>query len=432
MPASSTFADRGVPDREVGPDHRHQPVVRVPHHPRRGARHEKAQMGPHHQHGVGAFAGRLAVQGGLRDGEARADRPDQDGRARARDLRRHLQLHQPRLCVDSRWWRSRSTRAKAAGQTEEEVKHEVLLAAKQPMQEFTSRSRSARSPSTWRRRRRQITGRPIFDRRRLDGGMNFLSRAFGGDKPDKPRTAKRINLALQGGGAHGAFTWGVLDHLLEDGRLGIEGISGASAGAVNAVMLADGLRAAGLRRRANVLPTSGARRASAATCRRCSARCRTAVLAGADRGFADFNWFDGLVALSLALRSQPAQHQSAQGPDRTLRRFRGVARRCAPDLHRGHQCAHRPAAYISARQYHRRGGDGLGLPAVRVSRGRDRRRALLGRRLSRQSGDLSVLPRDAGRGRADRADQPAGAQEIADLDARDHEPASTRSPSTRR
>src|SRR5437660_5623745 len=53
--------------------------------------------------------------------------------------------------------------------------------------------------------------------------------------------AKPINLALQGGGAHGAFTWGVLDHLLEDGRLEIEGISGASAGAVNAVMLADGL-----------------------------------------------------------------------------------------------------------------------------------------------------------------------------------------------
>jgi NTE family protein len=56
---------------------------------------------------------------------------------------------------------------------------------------------------------------------------------------------KRINLALQGGGAHGAFTWGVLDHLLEDGRLAIEGISGASAGAVNAIMLADGLARGG-------------------------------------------------------------------------------------------------------------------------------------------------------------------------------------------
>ena len=56
-----------------------------------------------------------------------------------------------------------------------------------------------------------------------------------------PGRGRRINLALQGGGAHGAFTWGVLDQLLSDGRIEIEGISGASAGAVNAVMLADGL-----------------------------------------------------------------------------------------------------------------------------------------------------------------------------------------------
>jgi NTE family protein len=50
-----------------------------------------------------------------------------------------------------------------------------------------------------------------------------------------------INLALQGGGSHGAFTWGVLDALLEDGRLGFEGISGSSAGAMNAVAMAHGL-----------------------------------------------------------------------------------------------------------------------------------------------------------------------------------------------
>jgi NTE family protein len=56
---------------------------------------------------------------------------------------------------------------------------------------------------------------------------------------------KRINLALQGGGAHGAFTWGVLDQLLTDERLFVEGISGTSAGAVNAVMLADGLTRGG-------------------------------------------------------------------------------------------------------------------------------------------------------------------------------------------
>jgi NTE family protein len=57
------------------------------------------------------------------------------------------------------------------------------------------------------------------------------------------RANKSVNLALQGGGAHGAFTWGVLDRILADGRLAIDGISGSSAGAINAVMLADGLAA---------------------------------------------------------------------------------------------------------------------------------------------------------------------------------------------
>ncbi len=54
-----------------------------------------------------------------------------------------------------------------------------------------------------------------------------------------------VNLALQGGGAHGAFTWGVLDVLLEDGRLRFDGVSGTSAGAMNAVLLAQGLMAGG-------------------------------------------------------------------------------------------------------------------------------------------------------------------------------------------
>nr|WP_245404856.1 patatin-like phospholipase family protein [Ancylobacter gelatini] len=69
------------------------------------------------------------------------------------------------------------------------------------------------------------------------------------DVPEAVKVARRrggtnlkpLNLALQGGGAHGAFTWGVLDRLLEDGRIVIEGISGTSAGAMNAAVLASGL-----------------------------------------------------------------------------------------------------------------------------------------------------------------------------------------------
>jgi len=51
---------------------------------------------------------------------------------------------------------------------------------------------------------------------------------------------KRLSLALQGGGAHGAFTWGVLERLMSDGRIFIDGISGTSAGAMNAVVFTDG------------------------------------------------------------------------------------------------------------------------------------------------------------------------------------------------
>ncbi len=65
---------------------------------------------------------------------------------------------------------------------------------------------------------------------------------------------KTIELALQGGGAHGALTWGVLDRLLEEPNLRIEGISGTSAGAMNAVVVADGLQSGG---------AAGARRALA-------------------------------------------------------------------------------------------------------------------------------------------------------------------------
>ncbi len=61
----------------------------------------------------------------------------------------------------------------------------------------------------------------------------------------KEPSAPKLNLALQGGGAHGAFTWGVLDALLADPRIHFDGLSGSSAGAMNAVVLADGWRKGG-------------------------------------------------------------------------------------------------------------------------------------------------------------------------------------------
>ncbi|WP_262271534.1 patatin-like phospholipase family protein [Microvirga yunnanensis] len=66
--------------------------------------------------------------------------------------------------------------------------------------------------------------------------------------PSRRRTSakkRRISLALQGGGSFGAFTWGVLDRLLEEETISFDAVSGASAGAVNATLLASGLAQGG-------------------------------------------------------------------------------------------------------------------------------------------------------------------------------------------
>ncbi|MFW6415205.1 MAG: patatin-like phospholipase family protein [Thermodesulfobacteriota bacterium] len=73
----------------------------------------------------------------------------------------------------------------------------------------------------------------------MQGGVDAWKETFGKDSIGS-RDRKFINLALQGGGTHGAFTWGVLDRILADGRISIEGISGTSAGAMNGAVLADG------------------------------------------------------------------------------------------------------------------------------------------------------------------------------------------------
>ena len=86
---------------------------------------------------------------------------------------------------------------------------------------------------------------------------------------------KTINLALQGGGAHGAFTWGVLDRLLEEPGLDFEGVVATSAGAMNAAVMTYGLieggREGGKRALANS-PLYYPRRGRAADCRSRSRR----------------------------------------------------------------------------------------------------------------------------------------------------------------
>ena len=85
--------------------------------------------------------------------------------------------------------------------------------------------------------------------------MNFIDKPANTANPQQITMAgqKVVNLALQGGGSHGAFTWGVLDRLLEEERLSFEGITASSAGSVNAVVLAYGLAVGGREEARNAL-----------------------------------------------------------------------------------------------------------------------------------------------------------------------------------
>jgi NTE family protein len=112
-----------------------------------------------------------------------------------------------------------------------------------------------------------------------------------------PAAAHAINLALQGGGAHGAFTWGVLDRLIEDERLSFEGISATSAGAMNATVCAYGLAEGG---------REGAKKALAAFWRRISHAASFSPLQPTmlDRmtGNRTLEWSPAFIALDLVSR----------------------------------------------------------------------------------------------------------------------------------
>lgn len=91
----------GLSAGEVGRDPRGQPVVGVPHDPRRRAPHEAGGLGADRQRRVRARARRFALQVGVRGGEARPPRPDEDGGARTRRDGDHRQRRLPRLRVDT-------------------------------------------------------------------------------------------------------------------------------------------------------------------------------------------------------------------------------------------------------------------------------------------------------------------------------------------
>ena len=253
--------------------------------------------------------------------------------------------------------------------------------------------------------------------------IKSLVRAIRGDPPPAP-APKRINLALQGGGAYGAFSWGVLDHLLDDGRLEIEGITGASAGAVNAVLLADGL-ARGGREEAR---------------KRLADFWRAASLGGGlpdlqrkaiDRLFSFLPledspmgiWFKAVSQYLSPYDFNPLNINPLKELIERFVDFDAIRKSPTPQLFVSATNVHTGRLRIFPHdKIRRRRHPGVRLPAAAVPGGRDRRRAVLGRRLSRQSIDLPAVQHDPDRGRAAHSDQSAGAPRNADLQPGHHEP----------
>ena len=148
-------------------------------------------------------------------------------------------------------------------------------------------------------------------------------------EPPKP-----VSLALQGGGSHGAFTWGVLDALLEDGRLQLQGVSGASAGALNAVALG-----AGLAQSAEAVHTTVAREAARQSLRTLWERvARLGEASKLQRGLMDV-WLSGWKATGAAISPQISPYQANPldiNPLRSLVRelidFEAIAQLDAPRI----------------------------------------------------------------------------------------------------
>ena len=195
-----------------------------------------------------------------------------------------------------------------------------------------------------------------------------------------------VDLALQGGGSHGAFTWGVLDRLLEEPWLDIDGISGTSAGAMNAAVMVYGHQTGG---------RAGAREALEAFWRGVSDAARFSpfqrgpldVLLGrwSLEFLADVCRHGSDVARGVAIRREPDGQESAARNSGGSHRFRSAGAVAHSPFHHRDQRPHGPGQGVQERRGHARRAARLGLPPHDVPGDRDRRRGLLGRRLFRQS-----------------------------------------------
>jgi NTE family protein len=206
---------------------------------------------------------------------------------------------------------------------------------------------------------------------------------------------RQINLALQGGGSHGAFTWGVLDRLLEDGRLKFAAVSGTSAGAMNAVALADGWARDG---------SEGARERLHVFWRAVAAKGRFSPVQRMPwdvfwgnwsvENTPGFVWFDLMSRAFSPYAANPFNVNPLRDVVENEIDFDNLKSPSAIKVFISATNVETGQLRVfSDGEISADAGDGLGLPAADFPCRRNRWRALLGRRLWRQSGDLAVLPR---------------------------------------
>ena len=202
----------------------------------------------------------------------------------------------------------------------------------------------------------------------------------------KPVATKRLNLALQGGGTHGAFTWGVLDRLLEDERIVFDGVSGTSAGGINAAIFVQGLAEGG---------REGAKRALDRMWRDVAGRLAMSPLQNTPLEKAIWG-YDLTYSLAYQTFETLTRVMSPYQLNPFLMEFNPLRQVIADNLDEAaaearpegdpavHQATNvrtgKPRVFSAHRGHHRR-HPRLCLPAQRVQGGRGRRRGLLGRRL---------------------------------------------------
>ena len=243
-------------------------------------------------------------------------------------------------------------------------------------------------------------------------------------RPKGSPPIKHINLALQGGGAHGSFTWGVLEQLLSDERIYFEGISGTSAGAVNAVMLADGLARGGraeAQKRLGDFWRAVSNNGNLPPLQRAVVERLLSFIPL--EGTPMQAWLDMMARYFSPYDFNPLNINPLKDLFERFVDFEAL--RTTSDLQLFISATNVQTGRVrifSRDKITARSIDGVGLSAAVVPRGRDRRRAVLGRRLSRQSRDIPVLRHDHDRGCSGGTDQSAGAASNADFGERDHEP----------